>query len=202
MIQIYLAITHTYQPPIILATPYNSLKKQLDCQVSVCHQKKKGKKEPKNAIITSLKKRRKKPSHQAPILHSQTTSPISPSQQLLFLLLTLQPLTKLHILPRNPRIPRLRQLLSRRPNLPLALLLLRPMPHNSLSNTPLKKQRPLFHFGMHFTIDKNSRIEVFLREIAQVFVFGHDAFVDFADEREICRGRVFVAEDLVLHGGG
>lgn len=76
------------------------------------------------------------------------------------------------------------------------------MPHNSLSNTPLKKQRPLFHFGMHFTIDKNSRIEVFLREIAQVFVFGHDAFVDFADEREICRGRVFVAEDLVLHGGG
>ena len=73
------------------------------------------------------------------------------------------------------------QLLPCRPHFsPLGLLLL-PMLCHRFPDTMLEIQRPLLHLWVHFAVDKHPGQQIALREVAEVFVFFHDAFVDFVD---------------------
>lgn len=75
------------------------------------------------------------------------------------------------------------------------------MLHHSIPHIGLEIKGSLLEARVEFTVREDARVDVLLGEVAEVFVFGHDAFVDLGDEVELFVGGVFVAEDLVLHGG-
>lgn len=65
----------------------------------------------------------------------------------------------------------------------------------------LEIQRSLLESGVQLAVDEDAGVQVALHELAQALVFGHDAPVHGGDVREVGRGGVFVAEDLVVHCG-
>lgn len=70
---------------------------------------------------------------------------------------------------------------------------------NSVTDSLLEEERALLHLRVHLAVDEDTGIEILLRLVAEIFVLGHDALVDVADELEFFVGGVLVAEDLVLH---
>lgn len=143
-------------------------------------------------------------SHDAAIAVATTTTttttttmyPISPRQHPITYPSTPQPPTNLLILPTNHvLIP----LLSRRPNLPARLPLPCKMRFNRLPRLRLVMQRRALNPRMHLSVHEHSPLHVPLDVDGELLVFEHDLFVEVVDEGEEFRGRIGVAEDLVVH---
>ena len=132
----------------------------------------------------------------------QPNNPIShlPSQPFLRRR-TSQPSAEVDILLTRSGVSLIGKLLLRRPDLLLGHFLTIVVLRDGIAAEFLEVQRALFEARVHLAVDEDAGVDVLLRVLTQVLVFGHDALVDLVDELEVFFARVFVAEDLVLHRG-
>ena len=114
---------------------------------------------------------------------------------------TSQPSAKVDILLTRSGVSLIGKLLLRRPDLLLGHFLTIVVLRDGIAAEFLEVQRALFEARVHLAVDEDAGVDVLLRVLTQVLVFGHDALVDLVDELEVFFARVFVAEDLVLHRG-
>ena len=91
------------------------------------------------------------------------------------------------------------QCLSSRPDLLSGCLFTVVVCCYSVTDEFLEVERTFLHPRVHLAIDEDSGIEILLREIAKIFVFGHNPFVNLVDELEVLFGRVLVAKNLIPH---
>lgn len=65
----------------------------------------------------------------------------------------------------------------------------------------LEEERSLLHARVHLTVDENPGVNITLCRITENLILRHDALVHLVDELEALICGVFVAEDLIGHGG-